>query len=49
MARNRYRPTSRRSGRPSQNVMGEMFQKTPWWVWIIVLLLLILFWKLTGR
>ncbi|WP_428661646.1 hypothetical protein [Runella sp.] len=48
MARSRYTQHSRRSGQPSQNIMGEMFQKTPWWVWIVVMIVLILLWKFNG-
>jgi hypothetical protein len=45
MARSRYTPPSRRSNQGVPNLMGEMFQKTPWWVWIIVLVVLVLLWK----
>ncbi|MEI7581575.1 hypothetical protein [Runella sp.] len=45
MARSRYSPPSRRSNQGVPNLMGEMFQKTPWWVWIVVLVVLVLLWK----
>ncbi|MFN8348501.1 MAG: hypothetical protein U0X91_26090 [Spirosomataceae bacterium] len=48
MARSRYSSSSRRSDQGGPNLMGEMFQKTPWWVWILVLIVLVLLFKFLG-
>ncbi|AEI50802.1 hypothetical protein [Runella slithyformis] len=44
MARSRIASHTRRSGQRSPHVMGEMFQKTPEWVWLAVLAVLVLLW-----
>lgn len=48
MARSRYSSSSHRSGQGTPNLMGEMFQKTPWWVWILVLIILVLLYQFLG-
>lgn len=44
MARSRTSSQARRSGQSSPNIMGEMFQKTPGWVWLVAAVVIVLLW-----